>query len=146
MMLQYGVFMKNIKRLVLLIAISTALAACKSTPPSAPKTLLGSWLVSSINDKTVIAKSTAQLKFTPKNMLSGSASCNNISSSYSSQKNAVNIGPITTTRKMCLPALMIQEAIMLQALSKVRRFQLNNDQLSMFDQQGTLQLKAKRTK
>jgi heat shock protein HslJ len=47
---------------------------------------------------------------------------------------------------MCLPALMIQEAIMLQALSKVRRFQLNNDQLSMFDQQGTLQLMAKRTK
>jgi heat shock protein HslJ len=47
---------------------------------------------------------------------------------------------------MCLPALMIQEAKFLQALDKIRRFQLNNDQLSMFDQQGALQLKAKRTK
>jgi len=138
--------MKDIKRLVFLIAISTTLATCKSTTPSVPETLPGSWLVNSINDKAVIAKSMVQLKFTPKNMLSGYASCNNISSSYSSQKNAINIGPIATTRKMCLPALMIQEAMLLQALSKVRRFQLNNDQLSMFDQQGDLQLKAKRTK
>ncbi|PKG84541.1 hypothetical protein CXF85_07995 [Colwellia sp. 75C3] len=139
--------MKNIKQLVLLIAISTTLAACNSSSSlAAPETLPGSWLVDSIKGKPVIANSMAKLKFTPKNNLSGSASCNNISTSYSSKKNAISIGPIATTRKMCLPALMDQEANFLQALSKVKRIQLENGQLSMFDQQGFLQLKAKRAK
>jgi heat shock protein HslJ len=139
--------MKNIKRFALLVAISTTLAACNSSSTlSAPEKLTGSWLVDSINGKPVITKSTTNLKFTEENMLSGSASCNSISTSYSSQDKAISIGPIASTRKMCLPALMDQEAIFLQALSKVRRFQLNNGQLSMFDPQGTLRVKAKRSK
>ena len=139
--------MKYIKRLVLLIALSTTLAACNSSSTlAAPETLLGSWLIDSIKGKPVVAKSMAKLKFTQENRLSGSASCNNISSSYISKNNAISIGPIATTRKMCLPALMDQEANLLQALSKVKRIQLKNGQLSMIDQQNVLQLKAKRTK
>ena len=139
--------MKYIKRLVLLVAISTTLTACNSSSalPS-PETLPGTWLVGSIQGKAVIAKSKAQLIFTNKNMLTGSASCNNISTRYSSQNSTLKIGPIATTRKMCSPSLMDQEAVLLKALSKVKRFQLNNGELSMFDQQGALQLKAKRTK
>ncbi|PKI17529.1 META domain-containing protein [Colwellia sp. 12G3] len=139
--------MKNIKRLALLVAILITLTACNSSSSiPAHETLTGNWLVGSINGNPVITGSIVQLKFTLENTLSGSASCNNISTSFSSQNNSINIGPIATTRKMCLPALMDQEALVLQALSKVKRFQLYNGQLSMFDQQGSLQLKAKRTK
>ena len=53
---------------------------------------------------------------------------------------------MAVTRKMCLPALMEQESRLLQALGKVKRFQLNNGELTMYDQQGSLQIKAKRTK
>lgn len=139
--------MKNIKRLTLLVAISTTLAACNSSSalPVLEK-LAGSWQINSINGKLVIANSKAELIFNRENKLSGSASCNNMSTSYSSKNNAISIGPIATTRKMCLPALIAQEKNLLQALGKVRRFQLYNGQLSMFDQQGSLQLKAKRTK
>ena len=79
-----------------------------------------------------------------KKRLSGNASCNNISSNYTSQNNSLDIGPLATTRKMCLPALMTQESQLLKALGKVKRFQLHNDELSMYDQQGGLQIKAKR--
>ena len=139
--------MEYIKRLALLVAISTTLTACNSSsalPP--PEKLPGTWLVDSIQGKAIIAKSKAQLVFTDKNMLTGSASCNNISTSYSSQNNTLKIAPIAVTRKMCVPSLMDQEAVLLKALSKVKRFQLNNGELSMLDQQGSLQLKAKRTK
>jgi heat shock protein HslJ len=47
---------------------------------------------------------------------------------------------------MCVPALMEQESTLLQALDRVSRFEISNGQLSLFDQQGTLQIKAKRTK
>ena len=138
--------MKGFKQLLLLMTISTTLTACNSSstlPP--PERLPGSWMISSIQDNPVIANSKATLVFTEENKLSGSASCNNISSSYSSQNNTLKIAPIATTRKMCAPALMKQEASLLQSLSKVKRFQLNDGELSMFDQQGRLQLKAKRT-
>ncbi|KGJ87739.1 META domain-containing protein [Colwellia psychrerythraea] len=137
----------NIKRLTLILALSTQLIACNSsTTLPTPETLSGSWLVQSIKNKPVISQSSARLTFDQKNKLSGSASCNNISTSYSLQNNSISIGPIATTRKMCLPALMQQESLLLQALGKVKRFQLNNDQLSMYDHQGSLQIKATKTK
>ena len=142
-----GISMIKIKQRALLVAISTTLTACNSSSAlPTQESLPGSWLVESIQDKAVVTKSTAQLNFEQQNRLSGSASCNNISSSYSLEHNSLNIGPMAVTRKMCLPALMEQESRLLQALSKVKRFQLNNGELSMYDQQGSLQIKAKRTK
>lgn len=139
--------MIKIKQLTMLLAISTTLTACNSSSTLPPQeSLPGSWLVKSIQDKAVITKSTAQLNFDQQNRLSGSASCNNISSSYTLEHNSLNMGPMAVTRKMCLPALMEQESRLLQALSKVERFQLINGELSMYDQQGSLQIKAKRTK
>ncbi|WP_057831703.1 META domain-containing protein [Colwellia sp. TT2012] len=139
--------MINIKRLALLVAITITLSACNNSPavPIQEK-LPGSWLVESIQDKAVLIKNIARLNFDQKNRLSGSASCNNISSRYSLQNNSLNIGPIATTRKMCAPGLMAQESRLLQALAKVKRFQLHNGELSMYDQQGSLQIKAKRAK
>lgn len=146
-------FMKNINRInnirkfAFLAIFSTTLGACNN-PVAVPtsETLTGNWHVESIKDKHVIAKSTALLIFNQKNQLSGSASCNNISTSYNLQSHSIKIGPIATTRKMCLPALMQQESLLLQALSKVKRFKLHDGELSMYDHQGVLQIKATKTK
>ena len=139
--------MKNIKRLALLVVISTTFSACNSSSALPTyESLPGNWLVETIQGKPVMVKSTAQLNFDQQNRLSGSASCNNISSSYNSQNNSLNIGAMAMTRKMCLPALMEQESRLLQALGKVKRFQLTNGELSMYDQQGSLQIKANRIK
>ncbi|TMM41483.1 META domain-containing protein [Colwellia ponticola] len=139
--------MLPIKRIALLAALSTTLAACNSNSTlSSSAALPGSWHVSSIQNKAVIANSNAQLTFNTENKLSGSASCNIMFASYTLNADKIDIGPVATTQKMCLSASMDQEQLLLQALNKVKRFQLNNDELSMYDQQGVLQIQAKRTK
>lgn len=138
--------MLSIKRIALLAALSTALAGCNSTSTLSSTALPGSWHVSSIQNKAVIADSHAQLTFNSENKLSGSASCNIIFASYTLEADKIDIGPVATTQKMCLTASMDQEQLLLQALNKVKRFQLSNDELSMYDQQGVLQIQAKRTK
>jgi heat shock protein HslJ len=138
--------MKKIKQLSLIFALLTTISACHSTYVTATsETLPGRWVVKSIQDQPII-KSSAELVFSNENKLSGLVSCNHISTSYSTQDNSISIAAIATTRKMCRPLLMEQESTLLQALDKVRRFEINDGQLSLFDQQGTLQLKAKRTK
>jgi len=132
------------KRVPFIIFVAAMISACTSTTIVKPKeTLLGSWVITTIQTKSVIAQSSPSLSFNTENKLSGSASCNNISSSYTSKNSSLTIGAVATTRKMCLPALMEQESHLLQALGKVKRFQLNNGQLSMYDQRGSLQLQAK---
>lgn len=139
--------MLSIKKIALLAALSTTLAACNSSSTLAyPEKISGNWHVSSIQNKAVIANSQAQLTFNIENKLSGSVSCNIIFANYTVEGDAISIGPIATTQKMCLPASMDQEQVLLAALNKVKRFQLSNGELSMYDQQGTLQFKAKRTK
>lgn len=137
----------SIQKLALVAAISTTLTACNSSSPlPAVESLKGSWLVETIIDVPIIAKSQVELSFNTESILTGTASCNNITSNYAIQNNSLNIGSIATTRKMCLPALMDQESNLLQALSKTKRFQLNNGQLSIFDQKGSLLLQATRKK
>jgi heat shock protein HslJ len=135
----------NIKTLTLLIAISTTITACSNKNSLSSETLHGNWKIQAINNKPV-NNSTAYLNFNKENKMSGSASCNNLSSSYSTKDNTLTIFPIATTRKMCSSDLMEQEARLLQSLNKVKLFELDNGQLSLYDQQGQLQVKAKRTK
>ncbi|TYK64884.1 META domain-containing protein [Colwellia echini] len=139
---------KSLKSLLLLASLSTVLTACSNNTATLPldEELPGMWTVESINDSPTIKDSKVDLKFTAENQLSGSASCNNFSTGYTIENNTLTIGQMAVTRKMCLPALMDQESSVLQALSKVKRFALNNGQLSLFDQQGVVQLKARRTK
>jgi len=134
------------KQLVLLATVSFTMTACSNVSPPALETLSGNWKVMSIQDKQILTNSSVKLNFSPDNSLSGSASCNNLSSSYQTNNNSLIIAPIATTRKMCLPALMEQESNLLRTLSKVKRYQLNKGELSLYNQQGLIQLKAERVK
>lgn len=138
--------MLPIKRIALLATLSIALTACNNTPTLSSPTLPGSWHVSTIQNKAVITDSDAQLTFNDENKLSGSASCNIIFASYTLEGDKIDIGPVATTQKMCLPAAMKQEQLLLQALNKIKHLHLTHDELSMYDQQGVLQIQAKRTK
>ncbi len=134
------------KQLSLIIAITASLTACSNPTPTLKETLEGHWKINTIQESAVIKSSSVYLKFNQDNKLSGSASCNNLSTSYTSHYNALTITPIATTRKMCSPALMNQEALFLQSLNKVKRYKIDHNQLKMYDQQGQLIIVAKRTK
>ena len=70
------------KQLVLLATVSFTMTACSNVSPPALETLSGNWKVMSIQDKQILTNSSVKLNFSPDNSLSGSASCNNLSSSY----------------------------------------------------------------
>ena len=134
------------KQLIIVIIISLALLACNNTANLIKQTLPGKWLITSLNGQSVITNKINTLTFDENLSLSGLASCNNISSSYKVDNKSLSIGPIVATRKMCSPLLMQQESKLLKVLSKSKRFEIDNSQLSLFDQQGKRQLKAKRVK
>ena len=136
----------TIKKSLMLLLIGTSLISCsKSSIVPTEETLIGDWQVETIQEKSVIAKTNVNLTFNQAFQVSGAASCNNISSHYTQQNNSLTIGPVITTRKMCNPTVMEQESKMLTTLTKVRRFQLNNGQLTLLDQTGSVQIQAVRT-
>jgi len=120
---------------------------------NARQVLTGTWQVEFIKERPVIDRSPAQFIFLDKNSLSGSATCNNISSSYNlddSQK-ILAFNPVALTRKMCPAALMEQESRFLSALSQVNHYQITIDQnkhsmLYLFDVHNALMFKATRVK
>ncbi len=136
----------NIKKLTIFVATTASLTACSSSSNIATEALEGHWKIHTIQQNAVIKNSSVYLMFNSKNKLSGAASCNNLSTSYTSYADSLTIAPIATTRKMCQPALMKQESLFLQSLSKVKRYKIDNSQLTMYDQQGQLKIVAKRMK
>jgi heat shock protein HslJ len=106
--------------------------------------LLATWQVESITNRPVIDSSPAQLIFLDKFKFSGSASCNNISSSYKlSDKQQIQIrSPFAMTQKMCPPALMDQEKRFVTAIEKVQHYQIKQGLLYLFDKNGEIVFKA----
>ncbi len=89
-------------------------------------------LVSLLNGTTITAN------FGQDGNLSGSAGCNNYTAGYEVNGEQMSIGPAATTRKFCGEAgVMEQEAAYLMALEKVTRFQIEGEQLTLFDAEGT---------
>lgn len=111
--------------------------------------LTGTWQVELIKTRPVIDRSPARFILLAKNKLSGSASCNNISSHYraNQSKNTLTFGPTAVTRKLCAPALMEQETRLLSTLPQVKHYQIkyfHNEQnmLYLFDKNDVLMFKA----
>jgi heat shock protein HslJ len=139
------------KQFIILTFLSAALLACNNTANHKTvgilqQELAGKWLISSIDEQTVINNAVPTLTFDINLSLSGQASCNNFLTHYIIDNKTLGMGPIKTTRKMCSPELMQQESKLLKVLTKVKRFQVDNDQLTLLDQQGKPQLRAQRVK
>ncbi len=139
------------KRFIVVTSLALALLACNNTtnnkPPNTLKAALaGKWLIAEITEQAVLANSEPTLTFDKNLSLSGHVSCNNLLTRYQLENKKLNIGPIKTTRKICLPELMQQESQLLTVLTKVKRFEIDKDQLTLLDNQGRAQLKAKRVK
>ena len=134
----------NSKRTIIFCYLCVMVTACSTAPLPPQETLTGNWSVDTIQSKSILSESSVDITFNKDETLTGSASCNRFSSNYILEGNDLTIKPMAVTRKMCSPASMTQESMFLQSLSKVKRFQLNNGQLSLFDQQGAIQISASR--
>lgn len=116
--------------------------ALQKASTSSSSTLLGRWQIEWIQDRPVIDRSPAHLIFQNESQLSGSASCNAMTTQYKVEGNLLSIQNSATTRMMCAPALMEQEMRLLTTLPIVHHFAIENSLLHLYDSHGKLAIKA----
>ena len=109
--------------------------------------LTGTWQVEEILAFPVIDQSSAHFIFSDENKLTGSASCNNISTSYAldSNKKTLSFQAVAATRKMCEPALMDQETKFLSALEKVSHVEIQQNILYLYNEHNEAVFSASKT-
>ena len=81
------------------------------------------WMVARIDGEPVLNTSTVTLNFSEEGRLSGEASCNAFTGSYTLNEGEMSVAPLALTRKACVPQLMEQEETfigLLQTVSQVR--------------------------
>ena len=113
-----------------------------------PPELVGTdWqLVSYNNDKGGLVSSSATELITAifgeDGKLAGFSGCNNYHAAYEVDGETISIGPAATTRKMCAEPqnVMEDELGYLLALERVATFEIKDDKLTMYDEEGTRQL------
>lgn len=104
--------------------------------------LLGQWHIEYIKGKPVMDRSPAGFIFAENGKLTGNASCNNVMSNYKQQASLLTIGAATTSKKLCAPALMAQEAQFLNALSRVNHFKMKHALLYLYNSEEKIIFRA----
>lgn len=85
------------------------------------------WVVSRIDGTPPVAPSRPAMTFGADGRVSGNASCNNFTATYTLTGEALTIGQAASTRRACLPPQMEQEDTFLRTLIAVRRFEVRTD-------------------
>jgi heat shock protein HslJ len=85
------------------------------------------WIVDEIAGEGLAPDSNVTINFTAEGRALGSASCNSFSSAFKLSGEGLSFAPAATTRRACEPALMQQESRFLDALTKVDRFEIGDD-------------------
>jgi heat shock protein HslJ len=118
--------------------------------PEAAISLVGTpWNVVSYNNGreatvSLVADSTITLQFAAEGNLTGNASCNEYNGSYTTEGDAVSVGPLATTRMACQSdELNAQEAQYLAALQSAATYDITDGTLTIRDAGGASQVIAK---
>ncbi len=77
--------------------------------------------------------------FSEDGQISGSSGCNDYTGSYETEDDAITIGPLALTRKLCSDpeGIMEQEAQYIAALQNAATFKIDGDQLDIRDADGS---------
>ena len=106
--------------------------------------LVGSqWLLEDLGDKGVLDRLQTTLQFEA-DRLGGFGGCNRYFGSYQIKGKTLNIGPLGSTRKACLPAVMDQENRFFEALSQAEQLRVEGPYLLIESQHLSKPLKFSR--
>ena len=100
------------------------------------------WKLVELNGAAVQAGEGKELHMVLKgqNQLSGYAGCNQFMGSFTTSGNAVSVGPVAATRRMC-EGVMDQENAFLLALENASRYRISGDHMSVTDAQGAVTMR-----
>jgi len=114
--------------------LAAVLAACA---PKAPSLDLTSWKLLKLGDKSVPSNIEITASFHNR-QITGKSACNSYFGGYTQKNNEVKISQLGSTMMACLDEGVMQwESEYLQALVKVKSFQLANSQLDLLDANGS---------
>jgi heat shock protein HslJ len=109
------------------------------------QSLAGTWQVTGYNNGreavvSLIIGTAITMTFDDDGRVSGSAGCNNFTSTYRLEGDKLSIGPAAATRRMCASpeGIMEQEQRFLNALETVANARLEGDRLEFRTAQGAL--------
>ena len=120
-------------------AVAKHLMANDKTP------LLGQeWVIENIAGAGVIDNSHATLQFFGDGRLAGSATCNRIIGSYTSEGQQLSIAPVGTTMMACPEALMKQEQKLLGLLPKLQSYRIDKTGALVLSTQDGEEIVARR--
>lgn len=116
-----------------LVAVSLLGCAAEPVQLERERTYQVEW----IGERPLIDNSHLTLTLDAEGRAYGSAGCNHWFGPYQLQDQQLSFGQLGSTRKLCPPALMEQEARFFEALSKVQRWDFSPlDQLRLWPAEG----------
>jgi len=95
-----------------------------------------SWIARSIDGTPAFQNPMSMLIFQSATMLVGNAGCNTFSGTVGIAGAQLLVGPLATTERACVPAVMAQERSFLDALQNARGFQTSEEMLVLFGPSG----------
>ncbi len=99
----------------------------------------GSWRLTEVDGAAASAEAVATIDFLDSGSASGTTGCNSFSGEYRVDGNSIEIGPLAATRALCVSdELNTQEAAYLAALGSAASWSLDDDALSLADDDGTV--------
>lgn len=104
---------------------TSVVAPAEGTPPR--DLTVREWVVESIDGRGVVDNSRTTLTFDPKGQIAGRAGCNRYTGSFKLQGASFEVKGVATTRMICVPALMDQEARFLKSLDAASTWRLQSD-------------------
>lgn len=109
-----------------------------------------SWRATGINNGrqalvSLIADSSVTLAFAADGKVSGSAGCNNFTSTYLVAGNTLRFTPAAATRRMCEAGVMEQEQAFLRALETVATMRMEGKRLELRTAEGALAVTLERS-
>ena len=94
------------------------------------------WALKEIDGRAVIDRVQSTIRFEGNDRIVGWGGCNRYFATVRSGFRYFEVGPIGSTRRICPPVIMEQEARFFDALQKARSIQMQGDDLEI-DSQGT---------
>jgi heat shock protein HslJ len=112
-----------------------------------PATLLqgSEWVVEDINGTGLVERSRATLQFAADGRVGGRSSCNSYGAEYMLSGEGLSVSKAAGTMMACPPELMRQEALFLDILQNVRRFDLRPDGALILETEDRRTLTARRS-
>lgn len=125
----------------LMLTVAGCAGAPGANTPDSPAPLVGTtWLAQTINGQQASLAPASQVTFDTGSKITGNGGCNTFFGTIGYSGDQLAVGPLATTRKMCPPEVMNQEAQFIRGLETAQRYEMSQWLLTLYGPSGNAQM------